>query len=199
MAEEMSKTIKLEPEQRSSFWPWRWIRTSISHIIASEQRLLSLVRSGYVQEDVNIGSGAPGSKVKWFRSVSNEPRFINTLTFESRGGESAPTLVMVHGYGASHGFFFRNFDALASRFKVIAIDQLGCHVITDPKYEGVGYLEHYDKICGMASPTIPVFVLVIAQQSAASNYRVFVGGINVFLDIQIKAFTRIMLKLHKKH
>ncbi|KAJ6352147.1 hypothetical protein OIU76_001376 [Salix suchowensis] len=32
---------------------------------------------------------------------------------------------MVHGYGASQGFFFRNFDALASRFKIIAIDQLG--------------------------------------------------------------------------
>ncbi|CAN4084774.1 unnamed protein product [Withania somnifera] len=32
---------------------------------------------------------------------------------------------MVHGYGASQGFFFRNFDALAKHFKVIALDQLG--------------------------------------------------------------------------
>jgi pimeloyl-ACP methyl ester carboxylesterase len=32
---------------------------------------------------------------------------------------------MVHGYGASQGFFFRNFDALAEHFRVIAIDQLG--------------------------------------------------------------------------
>ncbi|PSS19817.1 1-acylglycerol-3-phosphate O-acyltransferase [Actinidia chinensis var. chinensis] len=32
---------------------------------------------------------------------------------------------MVHGYAASQGFFFRNFDALAKHFKVIAIDQLG--------------------------------------------------------------------------
>jgi hypothetical protein len=32
---------------------------------------------------------------------------------------------MVHGYGASQGFFFRNFDALASRFNINAIDQLG--------------------------------------------------------------------------
>lgn len=32
---------------------------------------------------------------------------------------------MVHGYGASLGFFFRNFDALASHFRIIAIDQLG--------------------------------------------------------------------------
>lgn len=82
-----------------------------------------LCRTGYVQERVNIGSGPPGSKVRWFGSSSNEPRFINTFTFDSK--PDAPTLVMVHGYAASQGFFFRNFDALAARFRVIAVDQLG--------------------------------------------------------------------------
>ena len=80
-------------------------------------------RTPYVQEHVNIGSGPPGSKVRWFRSSSDEPRFINTITFDTR--DDSPTLVMVHGYAASQGFFFRNFDALASRFRVIAVDQLG--------------------------------------------------------------------------
>lgn len=75
-------------------------------------------------EQVNIGSGPPGSKIRWFRSASDEPRFINTVTFDSKVDDS-PTIVMVHGYGASQGFFFRNFDALARRFRVIAIDQLG--------------------------------------------------------------------------
>lgn len=79
-------------------------------------------RTPHVVEQVNIGSGPPGSKVRWFRSTSNEPRFINTVTFEKA---DAPTIVLVHGYGASQGFFFRNFDALASKFRVIAIDQLG--------------------------------------------------------------------------
>ncbi|XP_059461257.1 1-acylglycerol-3-phosphate O-acyltransferase-like [Corylus avellana] len=108
-----------------SLWPTvlRWIPTSTNHIIAAEKRLLSLVKTPYVQENVNIGSGPPGSKVRWFGSKSNEQRFINTVTFDAKDG--APTLVMVHGYGASQGFFFRNFDALANRFKVIAIDQLG--------------------------------------------------------------------------
>ncbi|XP_028803005.1 probable 1-acylglycerol-3-phosphate O-acyltransferase [Neltuma alba] len=107
------------------FWPsiLRWVPTSTHHIIDAEKRLLSLVKTRYVQELVNIGSGPPGSKVRWFRSSSNEPRSINTVTFEST--QNSPTLVMVHGYGASQGFFFRNFDALASRFRVIAIDQLG--------------------------------------------------------------------------
>lgn len=80
-------------------------------------------RTPYTQENVNIGSGPPGSTVRWFRSASNEPRYINTVTFDSK--EGSPTLVMMHGYAASQGFFFRNFDALAQHFKVIAIDQLG--------------------------------------------------------------------------
>jgi abhydrolase domain-containing protein 5 len=83
-----------------------------------------LCRTRYVQEQVNIGSGPPGSKITWFRSTSNEPRFINTVTFDTKESNS-PTLVMVHGYGASQGFFYRNFDALSHRFRVVAIDQLG--------------------------------------------------------------------------
>ncbi|XP_021759852.1 probable 1-acylglycerol-3-phosphate O-acyltransferase [Chenopodium quinoa] len=109
-------------------WTWpsllRWIPTSTDHIIASEKRLLSLVKTPFVVEQVNIGSGPPGSKIRWFRSASDEPRFINTVTFDNKD-ENSPTIVMVHGYGASQGFFFRNFDALARRFRVIAIDQLG--------------------------------------------------------------------------
>ena len=73
---------------------------------------------------MNIGSGPPGTGLNWFRSVSSETRYINTVTFEKKS-EKSPTLVMVHGYGASQGFFFRNFDALANHFNVIAIDQLG--------------------------------------------------------------------------
>ncbi|GLT57951.1 hypothetical protein SLA2020_308840 [Shorea laevis] len=130
MTQEMNKTddgpsAATTIAKSRSLWPsvLRWIPTSTDHIIAAEKCLLSLVKTGYVREQVNIGSGPPGSKVRWFRSVSNEPRFINTVTFD--GKEGSPTLVMIHGYAASQGFFFRNFDALASRFRVIAIDQLG--------------------------------------------------------------------------
>ncbi|XP_056859162.1 1-acylglycerol-3-phosphate O-acyltransferase [Raphanus sativus] len=144
MAEEISKT-KLGSSSSSSasaaaaasaatnaaksrwkiVWPnsLRWIPTSTDNIIAAENRLLSILKTPYVQEQVSIGSGPPGSKVRWFRSASDEPRHINTVTFDAK--EGSPTLVMVHGYAASQGFFFRNFDALASRFRVIAIDQLG--------------------------------------------------------------------------
>uniref|UniRef100_A0A6N2LCR4 1-acylglycerol-3-phosphate O-acyltransferase n=1 Tax=Salix viminalis TaxID=40686 RepID=A0A6N2LCR4_SALVM len=129
MAEELGSSASTATSsslaKTRSFWPsiLRWIPTSTDHVIAAEKRLLSLVKTPYVVEQVNIGSGPPGSKTRWFRSKSDEPRFINTVTFQSK--EDSPTLVMVHGYGASQGFFFRNFDALASRFKIIAIDQLG--------------------------------------------------------------------------
>ncbi|MFS7972317.1 putative 1-acylglycerol-3-phosphate O-acyltransferase [Helianthus anomalus] len=110
---------------KKSLWPsvLRWIPSSTDHIINAEKRLLSIVKTPYTQERVNIGTGPPGSKVRWFRSASNEPRYINTVTFESN--KDSPTLVMVHGYAAAQGFFFRNFDALAKHFRVIAIDQLG--------------------------------------------------------------------------
>ncbi|XP_031475252.1 1-acylglycerol-3-phosphate O-acyltransferase [Nymphaea colorata] len=125
MAEEVTRSVEAPAQRSRSLWPsiLRWVPTSTDHIIASEKRLLSLVKTGYTQEQINIGSGPPGSKTRWFGSTSNEPRFINTVTFDSK--ENSPTIVMVHGYGASQGFFFRNFDALGNHFRVIAIDQLG--------------------------------------------------------------------------
>ncbi|KAJ1398022.1 Epoxide hydrolase-like [Sesbania bispinosa] len=128
MAEDIGKS-NLESSATTTitqrFWPsiLRWIPSSTDHIINAEKRLLSLVKTPYVQEKVHIGTGPPESRVRWFRSSSNESRFINTVTFDSK--DDSPTLVMVHGYAASQGFFFRNFDALASRFRLIAIDQLG--------------------------------------------------------------------------
>lgn len=110
-----------------------WIPTSKEAIIASERRLLSLVKTPYFQEQVNIGSGPPGSSIRWFRSASPESRYINTVTFENKS-ENAPTLVMVHGYGASQGFFFRNYDTLAKHFRVIAIDQLGWGASSRPDF-----------------------------------------------------------------
>lgn len=101
----------------------KWILPTSNQTCTNLAILLLFDRTGYVQEHVNIGSGPPGSKVRWFRSSSDEPRFINTVTFDSK--PDSPTLVMVHGYAASQGFFFRNFDALASRFRIIAVDQLG--------------------------------------------------------------------------
>uniref|UniRef100_A0A7C8YAU6 AB hydrolase-1 domain-containing protein n=2 Tax=Opuntia streptacantha TaxID=393608 RepID=A0A7C8YAU6_OPUST len=133
MAEEMAAVaadvvaVETTSPSGQKRWTWhsllRWIPSSTDRIIDSEKRLLSLVKTPYKSEQISIGTGPPGSKIRWFRSSSNKPRFINTVTFDCK--EDAPTIVLVHGYGASLGFFFRNFDALAKHFRVIAIDQLG--------------------------------------------------------------------------
>ncbi|XP_042455838.1 probable 1-acylglycerol-3-phosphate O-acyltransferase [Zingiber officinale] len=122
MAEEISRALATESSSSaatSKRWTWasklRWIPTSTDLIVVAEKRLLSFVKTSYVQEHVNIGPRPPDSKVRWFRSSSDQPRFINTITFDSK--EDSPTLVMVHGYAASQGFFLRNFDALATRFQ----------------------------------------------------------------------------------
>ncbi|KAJ7556332.1 hypothetical protein O6H91_05G078800 [Diphasiastrum complanatum] len=134
-----SQTVETVTMGTSNSWmeTWhkalRWIPTSKKDIIDSEQRLLSTIKTPYVQEQVNIGSGPPGSKVRWFRSKSDKPRFINTVTF-GKASTDATTLVMVHGYGAAQGLFFRNFDALASHFRVIAMDQLGWGASSRPDF-----------------------------------------------------------------
>ncbi|OAE31983.1 hypothetical protein AXG93_4421s1360 [Marchantia polymorpha subsp. ruderalis] len=126
---------ELSADANSKSWlnAWRqclrWSPTSKEDTVQSEKRLLtSLVKTPYIQQQVNIGSGAPGARVHWFRSQSSEDRFINTVTFD-KGAPDTPTLVMVHGYGAAQGFFFRNFDALAEKFRVHAIDQIGYKVV----------------------------------------------------------------------
>lgn len=128
--------VVAEAQKQRSIWErikrgLSWVPTSREDIIKSEESLLTLVKTPHVVEQVNIGAGPPGSKVRWFRSASNEPRFINTVTFDKA---DAPTIVLVHGYGASQGFFFRNFDALASKFRVLAIDQLGWGASSRPDF-----------------------------------------------------------------
>ncbi|MBA0775677.1 hypothetical protein Gotri_010793, partial [Gossypium trilobum] len=56
-------------------------------------------------------------------TTSSPPR--NAFSLSSSIKKGAPTLVLIHGYAASQGFFFKSFDYLAEHFQVIAIDQLG--------------------------------------------------------------------------
>ncbi|XP_010530294.1 PREDICTED: 1-acylglycerol-3-phosphate O-acyltransferase-like isoform X2 [Tarenaya hassleriana] len=144
-------------------WPTalQWAPTSNDHIIAAEKRLLSVAKTPYVQEQVNIGSGPPGSKISWFRSTSNEPRFINTVTFDAK--EGSPTLVMIHGFGVSQGFFFRNFHALTSRFRVIAIDQLGFGGSSRP-----------DFTCKSTEETVAWFIDSFEEWRKAKNLSNFI-------------------------
>ncbi|PSN70866.1 alpha/beta hydrolase [Corynespora cassiicola Philippines] len=59
--------------------------------------------------------------------LSGKGRALNEFSVERIGEEVEDTLVMLHGYGAGLGFFYRNFEALsrAEGWKVYALDLLG--------------------------------------------------------------------------
>jgi cardiolipin-specific phospholipase len=59
--------------------------------------------------------------------LSGKNRVLNELSIERVGEQADDTLVMVHGYGAGLGFFFKNFEPLSrpQGWKVYALDMLG--------------------------------------------------------------------------
>ena len=54
-------------------------------------------------------------------------RFLNEFSVERVGEETQNSLVMLHGYGAGLGFFYKNFEALSRmpHWKLYALDLLG--------------------------------------------------------------------------
>ncbi|KAK0643255.1 Alpha/Beta hydrolase protein [Cercophora newfieldiana] len=59
--------------------------------------------------------------------LSGKNRALNELSVERVGEEADNTLVMLHGYGAGLGFFYKNFEPLtrAKGWKLYALDMLG--------------------------------------------------------------------------
>lgn len=59
--------------------------------------------------------------------LSGKGRALNEFSIERVGEEVEHNLVMLHGYGAGLGFFYRNFEAIsrAEGWKVFALDLLG--------------------------------------------------------------------------
>ncbi|KAK4100236.1 alpha/beta-hydrolase [Parathielavia hyrcaniae] len=59
--------------------------------------------------------------------LSGKDRALNELAIERVGEQADDTLVMLHGYGAGLGFFYKNFEPLsrAQGWKLYALDMLG--------------------------------------------------------------------------
>lgn len=68
--------------------------------------------------------------------LSGRGRALNEFSVERIGEEVEDNLVMLHGYGAGLGFFYRNFEALsrAPGWKVYALDLLGMGRSTRPTF-----------------------------------------------------------------
>jgi cardiolipin-specific phospholipase len=69
--------------------------------------------------------------------LSGKHRELNEYSVERVGEEADDTLVMLHGYGAGLGFFYKNFEPLtrAPGWKLYALDMLGMGNSTRPTFK----------------------------------------------------------------
>lgn len=69
--------------------------------------------------------------------LSGKGRALNEVCIERVGEEAEETLVMVHGYGAGLGFFYRNFEPITRLpgWKLYALDMLGMGNSSRPKFK----------------------------------------------------------------
>ncbi|KAL1887570.1 hypothetical protein Sste5346_010123 [Sporothrix stenoceras] len=69
--------------------------------------------------------------------LSGKNRALNEYSIERVGEENEETLVMLHGYGAGLGFFYRNFEPLSRRqgWKLYALDMLGMGNSSRPPFK----------------------------------------------------------------
>lgn len=69
--------------------------------------------------------------------LSGKDRALNEVCIERVGEEAEETLVMVHGYGAGLGLFYRNFEPVTRLpgWKLYALDMLGMGNSSRPKFK----------------------------------------------------------------
>lgn len=69
--------------------------------------------------------------------LSGKNRALNELAIHREGEEADNTLVMLHGYGAGLGFFYKNFEPLtrAKGWRLYALDMLGMGNSSRPPFK----------------------------------------------------------------
>ena len=69
--------------------------------------------------------------------LSGKNRALNEISVERVGEKEQETLVMVHGYGAGLGFFYKNFEPITRMegLKLYALDMLGMGNSTRPPFK----------------------------------------------------------------
>eukprot|EP00878_Enallax_costatus_P023828 GHUV01025380.1.p1 GENE.GHUV01025380.1~~GHUV01025380.1.p1 ORF type:complete len:414 (+),score=72.62 GHUV01025380.1:55-1296(+) len=110
--------------------PWwmkvtRWRQTSKQEAVHAERGILNLLRSKWQVEDVPV---APKPE-HYMHTLTN-------VTSAEGGQQQGPALVLMPGYGAGTGFFYRNLDGLSRAFKIFAVDWLGTGLSGRPAFTG---------------------------------------------------------------
>ena len=81
-------------------------------------------------KSAETSQGDPHGPRRWYSSLvklSGKHRALNEFSIERVGEEVENNLVMLHGYGAGLGFFYKNFEPLSRQphWKLYALDLLG--------------------------------------------------------------------------
>ncbi|OAA58105.1 alpha beta hydrolase fold family [Niveomyces insectorum RCEF 264] len=89
---------------------------------------------------IDSSSGDPYGSRLWRSQMVPLPgknRALNEYSIERAGEDASDTLVMLHGYGAGLGFFYRNFDALSRipGWRLFALDMLGMGNSSRPPFK----------------------------------------------------------------
>ena len=87
-----------------------------------------------------ISKDDPYGPRRWMSNLVNlsgKNRALNEYSVERVGEKSDQTLVMLHGYGAGLGFFYKNFEGLsrAEGWKIYALDLLGMGRSSRPPFK----------------------------------------------------------------
>ncbi|KAF9263608.1 alpha/beta-hydrolase [Marasmius fiardii PR-910] len=113
----------------------QWWASGDKQMAISEERLLRRLSYYRPQKPASFAN-IEGPVVAYSSKVelaSSPKKYLNTVTFESTSPptpNSPPPAVLLHGYGAGLGFFFKNFNTLAQwagrrNTSVFAVDWLG--------------------------------------------------------------------------
>jgi cardiolipin-specific phospholipase len=92
------------------------------------------------EDHITTGKDDPYGPRQWnsqMVELSGKGRALNEFSIERLGEEVEENLVMLHGYGAGLGFFYRNFESLSRHegWKVYALDLLGMGRSSRPAFK----------------------------------------------------------------
>lgn len=118
-------------------------RNVISHIpylreaISSPESTPSADHPGAVQSSTRVDPFGPRTWRSMMVPLSGRNRELNEFSVQRDGEDVDDTLVMLHGYGAGLGFFYKNFEPITRNkgWKLYALDMLGMGNSTRPSFQ----------------------------------------------------------------
>ncbi|KAL1305335.1 hypothetical protein AAFC00_002233 [Neodothiora populina] len=115
---------------------------SSAHVNSSPDREAAAVTTSGVSD--------PYGPRQWHSNLvqlQGKDRFLNEFSVERLGEQVDNNLVMLHGYGAGLGFFYRNFESLSrmAGWKLYALDMLGMGRSSRPSFK-IHAKDRQDKI-----------------------------------------------------